>query len=117
MNILQPRTITISRAGYTPVAGQPLQPGDTVIASGVACNIYEKRPKGFSKPAGWEVETNTSASMPIYMLSILGQLPGGATIKEGDTVADDLGRTFKVSGIEPHGLGFTGSLEPYEPLA
>lgn len=114
MNVFYPRTITVTRNSYTQTAGQPYEQGSTVVVSGAIARIYLKRDKGFSAPIFMPGKTNTSASMPMWIVDT--QL-GDGSIKEADIVTDDLGREFKVDAAYFNGWFMQLSVTPTKPVA
>lgn len=114
MNVLYPRTITVTRNAYNPVAGQPLEQQVTTVVTGVVARIYLKRDKGFSPPIDFPGHTNTSAPMPLWMIDTT---LGDGSLVENDIITDDLGREFKVDAAYFNGLYMEVSTTPTRPIA
>jgi len=114
MSAFYPRTITITRSSYTPVAGQPLEQTNITVVSGAPARIYLKRDKGFSAPIWSPGKTNTSASMPMWLVDTK---LGDKTVQEADIMTDDLGREFKVDAAYFNGWFTQLSITPTRPVA
>ena len=114
MSTFYPRAITVTRNSYTPVAGKPLEQTNVVVVTGAPARIYLKRDKGFSEPIWSPGKTNTSASMPLWLVDT--KLPD-KTIQEADIVTDDLGREFKVDAAYFNGWFTQLSVSPTKPVA
>lgn len=114
MSAFYPRLITVTRSDYTPVAGQPLEQRTITVYSAIPARIYLKRDKGFSAPIWSPGKTNTSASMPMWVIDT--QL-GDNTIQDADIIVDDLQRQYKVDAAYYNGWFMQMSVTPTSPTA
>lgn len=113
--LICPQVVSVQRVTQTFTPSGGATQTTITIASGYPANVQLKRDKGFSMPAGFPAQTNTSAPMPEWDIA-LPIFTDGA-IKEGDLITDENGYTYKADAVEftPYGHMIAGS--PYQPDA
>lgn len=122
MSFLHPFTVSISRTAYSSTSTDGLTQSETVIVASTSASIQLKRDKGFSAPTAFPAPTNTSASMPAWLIYIplttaINAL-GMAGIKDGDLITDLAdGRQFKADACEYTPIEWQIACTPYKPTA
>lgn len=117
MSFLYPFNVSVQRAGAITQTADGAMPSTITVASSLPASIQLKRDKGFSAPAGFQGgATNTSASMPAWMVYVPANAP---QIFDGDMLTDlaTPSRVWKVDAAEFTPLGWQLACTPYKPNA